>query len=240
MSVKIGGRKFVAAQAIEIMRENNVPRQRVEAGFDVSDHIEHLPIHLKLQLILFDSSFISDTIWRITRTDGRLEATGDNVHYKYAEDSYNHLKDIYENKELVEVDCSLYSNKYENKSSRKTSGMIYESMALTHLGQAVQIGNVYYCELVFTQITKTQISTTVLYIKEMTIEDGAEVPHLLWSRTPFEPTATESLSDVDEDPCKDTRYAMVSYERCHRIPTVTQVLDDVLELGKWIIFGGNV
>lgn len=197
MTVKIGGKYFIAAQAIEVVRENNVPRQRVESGFDVSDHIEHLPLQLKLQIILFDREVIGNTIWRITSTDGDIEATPDNTYDEYAEDAYNHLKAIYENKELVEVDCSRYSNKYEPFSAN-TSGMIYENMAMTHLGQVVEIGNVYYCEILFTEITKTQIATEVLYVQEMTIEDGAEVPHLRWSRTPFEPTTTEGATVVNE------------------------------------------
>jgi len=197
MVVKIGGRYFLAAQAIETVRENTVPIQRVESGFDVQDHIQHLPLQLKLQIILFDREVIGNTIWRITRTDGDLEAAPDNLHDEYAEDAYNHLKAIYENKELVEVDCSRYSNKYDPFSA-KTSGMIYELMALTHLGQVVEIGNVYYCDILFTQITKTQIATRMLYVQEMTIEDGVEVPHLLWSETPFEPTTTEGATVVNE------------------------------------------
>ena len=240
MVVKIGGKSFLAAQSIEVVRENTVPMQRVEEGFAVQDHINKLPMQLKLQLILFDRSVIGNTVWRITKTGGDVEATPDNTYEEYCEDAYNHLKAIYENKELVEVDCSRYSNKYENAFSSNNAGMIYEYMAMTYLGQTVQIGNTYFCDVMFTQITKTQIATRMLYVKEMTIEDGVEVPHLLWSETPFEPTTTESLSVVVDDPCEDTRYATVSYGRCHRIPTVTQVLDDVITVCGWFLKGGNV
>ena len=242
MTVKIGGKYFVATQAIETFRENNVPRQRVESGFDVSDHIEHLPLKLKLQIILFDREVRGNTIWRITSTGGDIEATPDNTYDEFAEDAYNHLKAIYENKELVEVDCSRYSNKYEPFST-KTSGMIYENMAMTHLGQVVEIGNVYYCEILFTEITKTQIATKVLYVQEMTIEDGVEVPHLLWSETPFEPKTTEALAGVDEvliDPSagvpgipRHPRISKKFIEGCDH--PVMDLVDDVRRWCSWVV-----
>lgn len=160
--ITIDGKEFLADRKIEIVRENSVPTQRVENGFDVQDHIARIPLQLKTVLILFDESS-SDT----------------------RETAYKHLKGIYEGKQLVDVDCSEHSQ----------NDMIYANMAMTHLGQVVQRGNTYSCDVLFTQITKTTIVSKTLHVQEKDVDGEMRI---LWSDKPIKEPPVEALAPIDE------------------------------------------
>ena len=185
--IKIGSRDFLADQVLEVVRQNTVPVQQVEQGFSVQDHIESLPLQLEIQLILFDD--VDD--------------------YVYRGDAYEHLKDIYDDKRLVKVDCSEYTDVSESYQAM-ASVLIYDDMAMTYLGQVVQRGSVYFCTVKFTHITKTEVKSQTLYIQEAkfeTDEDGGEVLDengnpietygVRWSKDDFEPTTVATTEAVD-------------------------------------------
>lgn len=183
--IKIGDKKFAADQAIEIVRDNTVPIQPVECGFDVQDHISINPLQVRIELIIFEEGTIQHGQWDCERVDGLMVCEEITAVDKYT-GTYEYLMDLRNDRELVLVDCSNYA---------RAAPMIYPDMAITHLGKLAQRGDIFYCSVMFTQITKVDVVSVDLYIQEVTI-DGVET--VLWSKTPFEPSNTESLSVLDE------------------------------------------
>ena len=184
--IKIGSKKYSADQVIEVNRENEVPVQPVESGFDVQDHIKTLPLQVRIEVIIFDEEITLHGQWECKLVGGKMECT-EKTGVSERTGTYEYLMDLRDNRELVMVDCSNYA---------RTAPMIYPDMAITHLGKLAQRGEIFYCSVLFTQITKVDVVSVDLYIQETTI-DGVET--VLWSKDPFEPTNTESLSAVSED-----------------------------------------
>lgn len=210
----------MAEQGIEVVRDNTVPVQQVEEGFSVQDHIEAQPLKLRISIILFDSS------------EGHWISRGD---------AYDRLKTIYNNKSLVEVDCSEHTesvapvgytythDKHLERTTKSYTEMIYDNMAMTHLGQVVQHGNVFFCEVRFTQITKSEITTKQLFVQEIgevTDDDGnvTQGATVLWSDEPFgEPTEVEVAETVPLG-----EYMRMSPSE-RGVPTVPEMLTDVIK-----------
>ena len=184
--IKINSKEYLAERAVEVVRENIVPVQNAEYGFSVQDHIESLPLQVELQLVLYDDN--TDNIW--------------------SEDSYEHLKQIYESKQLAKVDCSGFAETKGNGAPRsigKNTVMIYESMAMTFLSQVMQRGNVYFCTVKFTHITKTVVKSQTLYIQEVdevTDDDGVVTTGatIRWSADKIEPPNAEDAEALDPQP----------------------------------------
>ena len=185
--IKIGAKLFAADQVIEITRENEVPKQNVEAGFDIQDHITLTPLQVRIELIIFDEEITLHGQWDCQRVGGRMQCV-EKTGVSGQNGTYEYLMDLRDNRELVMVDCSNYA---------RSAPMIYPDMAITYLGQVAQRGNIFYCSILFTQITKTDVLSVDLYIQETSLDvDGEPFETILWSKEPFEPTATESLSVV--------------------------------------------
>lgn len=183
--IKIGEKKYAADQAIEIVRDNTVPIQPVERGFDVQDHISINPLQVRIELIIFEQESVLHGQWECESVAGRMVCEEMTAVDRYT-GTYEYLMDLRNNRELVMVDCSNYA---------RAAPMIYPDMAITHLGKLAQRGEIFYCSVLFTQITKVDVVSVDLYVQETTI-DGVET--VLWSKNPFEPTNTESLSALDE------------------------------------------
>lgn len=215
--ILIDGKEYLAEQAIEVTRKNTVPVQRVESGFDVQDHVTASPLQLKVVLILFDEH-------------------GD--YNRCHETSYKYLKDIYDSKSLINVDCSDYVGK---SCSGITTSMIYDNMVITHLGQVVQRGNVYLCTVLFTQITKTAIATDTLYIQEdeevvdPVTGEITKSPTIRWSKEPLPSKSVESLSHISDSDVNDAKTDAEELEGM-----VDRLVSGILFIGKGLIFGGNI
>jgi hypothetical protein len=172
--ITIDGEEYLADRVIEVTQEHTVPMQRTEKGFSVQDHIESVPLKLEMEIILFDG--------------------GDNVTRKQ---TYANLQSVYDDKQLVKIDCTGEDNDYARDD------MIYENMAMTHLSRAVQRGNVYYCIVLFTEITKTAIETAQIFVQEVDAvvdDEGNETSAatIRWSKDAFEPTTVETPTIVDQ------------------------------------------
>jgi len=230
--IKIGSKKYAADQVIEVNRENEVPVQPVERGFDVQDHIKINPLQVRIEVIIFDEEITLHGQWECKRVGGKTECT-EKTGVSERTGTYEYLMDLRDNRELVMVDCSNYA---------RTAPMIYPDMAITHLGQLAQRGGIFYCSVLFTQITKTMIASVPLYIQETTVDvDGETVETVLWSKEPFEPTSVETL---ETPPAGASRYPPDKYGKVHRVPTVWQLVTGVIDTAsvilKGAIFGGNV
>ena len=230
--IKIGSKKYSADQVIEVVRENAVPIQPVESGFDVQDHITKHPLQVRTELIIFDEEITLHGQWECERVNGRTVCTEKTGVSEYT-GTYEYLMDLRDNRELVLVDCSNYA---------RAAPMIYPDMAITHLGQLAQRGGIFYCSVLFTQITKTEIISIPLYIQETTVDiDGEEVETILWSKEPFEPASVETL---ETPPAGASRYPPDKYGRVYRIPNVKQFVTGIFDAAAYIvkgaIFGGNV
>lgn len=187
--IKIGTKKYSADQVIEVSRENTVPIQPVESGFFVQDHIKLVPLQVRIEVIIFDEEITLHGQWDCERIGGKMVCT-EKTGVSERTGTYEYLMNLRDNRELVMVDCSDYA---------RTAPMIYPDMAITHLGQLVQRGGIFYCSILFTQITKTDIVSVSLYVQESSIDvDGEIVETILWSKEPIEPVNVESLSTVDE------------------------------------------
>lgn len=195
--IKIGDKSFLADQVIEISRENTVPIQPVETGFDVQDHIKLNPLQVRIEVIIFDDGVSSSppsggTTRVFDESTGEWRQIYDGSTVDTSVDpstgTYEHLMNLRDNRELVMVDCSNYA---------RTAPMIYPDMAITHLGQLAQRGGIFYCSVLFTQITKTDVVSVPLYIQETTVDvDGVETYTILWSKEDLEPSSIESLARV--------------------------------------------
>ena len=230
--IKIGNKQYNADQVIEISRENSVPIQPVESGYDVQDHIKLNPLQVRIEVIIFDDEITLHGQWTCKRVNGSMECTEKTGVSEYT-GTYEYLMDLRDNRELVLVDCSNYA---------RTAPMIYPDMAITHLGQLAQRGGIFYCSVLFTQITKTEIVSVPLYIQETTVDvDGDDVETILWSKEPFEPTSVETL---ETPPAGAARYPPNKYGQVHRVPTVWQLVTGVIDTASAIIqgaiLGGNV
>ena len=230
--IKIGKKQFNADQAIEIARDNEVPIQPVEKGFSVQDHIKISPLQVRVEVIIFDEEITLHGQWQCKRVNGKMECT-EKTGVSERTGTYEYLMDLRDNRELVLVDCSEYA---------RTAPMIYPDMAITRLGQLVKRGEIFYCTIVFTQITKTDIVSVPLYIQETTVDvDGETVETILWSKEPIEPVNVETL---ESPPAGASRYPPDKYGKVHRVPTVWQLVTGVIDtasaIAKGVIFGGNV
>lgn len=230
--IKIGNKKFAADQVIEISRDNDVPIQPVESGFDVQDHIKLNPLQVRIEVIIFDEETTLHGQWECERVNGRTVCTEKTGVSTYT-GTYEYLMDLRDNRELVLVDCSNYA---------RSAPMIYSDMAITHLGQLAQRGGIFYCSVMFTQITKTEIVSIPLYIQETTVDvDGEEVETILWSKEPLEPTNVETL---ETPPAGASGYPPDKYGKVHRVPTIWQLVTGVIDTASTIIsgaiFGDNI
>jgi len=204
--IKIDKKQYMAEQVIEVARSNTIPMQRVEEGFSVQDHIGASPLVLKVVLILFDIDTRNPLHSQSNPGSWVMKKGGDVVweerYDKYRGDTYEHLKDIYESKRLVQVNCSGHAKDMRNKVAMHNTLMIYEDMAIASLGQAVQRGDTYLCDVTFIQITKTSIASRQLYVQEVAevLKDGELVSEatIRWSEEPFPPSNTETTTPVDE------------------------------------------
>lgn len=182
--IKIGDEIYYAEQVVMVQRENEIPVQPVEVGFDVQDHIRNSPLQARIELVIFNSSRLLNArkVSTITRTFAHGDYSG----------TFQYLQDLHNSGEMVMLDCSAHQG---------NSSMIYPNMVVTNLGQVVQMGGTYHCTVMFTQITQTKITKTDLYVQDSQQIDpvtGEVVQTVIWSKDPVEPTTTEELVLLDE------------------------------------------